>query len=258
MKKATIISALLVMLASMAFSQKPGVVTSNTPGWKKIGETTASFKSQNESIAVLGADEFSAIKLKVTDAPIQIERLQVFYESGDMEDIDIAHRLQAGAETRSINLKNPTRDIQKVAFTYKTIPNYKGDKAHVELLGLKTAQQGKSDAYRKDANDNNDRNVEEAADDADQAAENAERNLEEETDDARRNTRSGVEKVGDQVSETANKAAAAIKDQVYIGKTGPAGQTIYIDNNDKYYYVNEQGKKVFVSKSQLRDRPHRD
>jgi vacuolar-type H+-ATPase subunit H len=252
---------LLVVLTASVFSQKPGVVTSNSPGWKKIGETTASFQSQNESIAVLGADEFSAIKLKVTNAPIEIERLQVFYESGDMEDIDVGNQLQAGAETRSISLKNPTRDIQKIAFTYKTMPNYKGEKAHVELLGLKTVQQGKSDAYHNDNKDKKDHDLEEVteetAEDAEQAVERTEK-VEGETDDARRNTRTGIEKVGDEISETANKAVSAIKDQLYVGKMGPAGQSIYIDNNDKYYYINEQGKKVYVSKSQLKDRPQRD
>src|SRR5688500_16178648 len=121
MKKLIIIvMALVAFNLETADAQKPGVVLGNDPGWKKIGETVASFKSQNESIAVLGADEFAAIKIKVEDAPLHIERLQVFYESGDMEEIDVKKSIQAGEESEVFRLEHPDRDIQKVAFTYHT------------------------------------------------------------------------------------------------------------------------------------------
>src|SRR5687768_6964786 len=76
-----IVLALFAWNIQPAIAQKPGVVIGNEPGWQKIGETVASFKSQDESISVIGADEFSAIKIRVKDAPLEIERMQVFYES---------------------------------------------------------------------------------------------------------------------------------------------------------------------------------
>jgi hypothetical protein len=63
--------------------------------------------------------------------------LQVFYESGETEEIDIKNELQPGSETRKIDLKGADQDIQKVRFTYKTLPNQKAEKAHVELYGLR-------------------------------------------------------------------------------------------------------------------------
>jgi hypothetical protein len=138
MKKAVVLFfALFVALANVTFAQEPGVVVSNKAGWHKIGEVKASFKMENESIAVLGADKFKSIKLKVTDAPINIERVQVFYESGEMEEIPVRSELKAGAETRTIDLKGSTQELKKVVFTYKTIANNKDEKAHVELYGLK-------------------------------------------------------------------------------------------------------------------------
>src|SRR5687768_14268261 len=119
MKK--IIMLLLVATGFAAQAQKPAVVADNEPGWKHIGQVTASFKTTSESIVVLGADEFQAIKLKVSEAPIQIDRVQVFYESGQMEELDVKSELKEGGETRVINLSNPQRDINKVAFTYRTL-----------------------------------------------------------------------------------------------------------------------------------------
>jgi hypothetical protein len=230
---------LLMLIHTASFSQKPAVVTDNEPGWRKIGEITASFKKQNESIVVLGADEFTSIRLRVTEAPISLERLQVFYENGEMEDIHVSDELEAGAETRVFDLKNPYRDIQKVAFTYKTLPNYKGDKAEVELFGFKSKHQGESDAYRADR--------EKAENDAEEAAEKTERNVEERSDEA-----------GDQVAETAGNIGAGIKDKIYADKVAPGGQTIYIDKHAQYYYINDEGKKVFILKSQMKDKPVKD
>src|SRR3954464_2563736 len=92
------IAVLASFCVNGSFAQKPAVVTTNAPGWHKVGEITANFKNQTESIVVLGADEFTAIKLKVIDAPIHIQRVQVFYESGDMEEMAVAKQLQKGEE----------------------------------------------------------------------------------------------------------------------------------------------------------------
>jgi hypothetical protein len=136
-KVAVIFFVLFAVLVKFSYAQDPGVVVSSKPGWHKIGEVKASFKMENESISVLGADRFKSIKLKVTDAPINIERVQVFYESGDMEEIPVKSELKAGAETRTIDLKGNSKELKKVVFTYKTVPNAKDEKAHVELYGLK-------------------------------------------------------------------------------------------------------------------------
>lgn len=64
----------------------------------------------------------------------------MFYESGDMEEINVASKIAANKETRVIKLKHPDRDIRKVTFSYKTERNAAGEKADVELYGLKTNQ----------------------------------------------------------------------------------------------------------------------
>jgi hypothetical protein len=140
MKKLLVILVVLLLAANVnvALAQDPGIVTSSKPGWHKIGETTASFKAENESIIVLGADKFKSIKLKITEAPVNIQSLQVFYEDGAMEEINVANEIKAGGETREIDLKNGmSKELKKVVFTYKTLPNRNDDRAHVELYGLK-------------------------------------------------------------------------------------------------------------------------
>jgi len=64
-----------------------------------------------------------------------------------------------------------------------------------------------------------------------------------------------AKKVGNKTAEIAVKGASAIVDKTYKGKVGPNGQTIYIDNKSKYYYVNAKGAKVYLPKSKLKDKP---
>jgi len=61
-------------------------------------------------------------------------------------------------------------------------------------------------------------------------------------------------KVGNKTEQTASKTKAAIVDNKYKDKVGPHGETIYIDHDSKYYYVNKKGRKVYVAKAKLKDK----
>ncbi|HZI24371.1 MAG TPA: hypothetical protein VFD46_04810 [Chryseolinea sp.] len=138
MKKLHLIfTVLFATLFSSVFAQEPSVMLSDKPGWHKIGEVKADFEMENQSISVLGEDKFQSILLKVTDAPINIEGIQVFNESGGMEEYDVKNELKPGSETRKIDLKGGAQEIKKITFTYKTLANQNDKKAHVELYGLK-------------------------------------------------------------------------------------------------------------------------
>ena len=67
---------------------------------------------------------------------------------------------------------------------------------------------------------------------------------------------STAKKVGNKTAEVASKGKSAVVDEVYKDKIGPAGQSpIYIDHDSKYYYVDKKGKKVYVAKSSLKNKP---
>jgi len=67
---------------------------------------------------------------------------------------------------------------------------------------------------------------------------------------------STVKKAGNKTAELASKGKSSVVDEVYKDKVGPAGQSpIYIDHSSKYYYVDKKGKKVYVAKSSLKDKP---
>jgi len=134
---------LFILVAGLIFSsaaihaQKPEVVTSKKAGWHKIGEAKVDFKTDKDEFLILGADKFKALRVKVTDAAVHMEDMQVQYEGGATEDISLRSDFRSGSKSRVIDLKNNSAELKKVSFVYHTVPNSKADKAHIELWGLK-------------------------------------------------------------------------------------------------------------------------
>ncbi len=137
MKKTLFILAACIVSLSSIKAQKVEVITSNKPGWHKIGETSADFKTDKDVIKVLGDDKFKSIKIKATDAAVHIDEMTVVYQDGEPEVIPVRYDFKAGTESRNIDLKGYERKIKEIDFIYRTVPNYKTDKAHVEIWGLK-------------------------------------------------------------------------------------------------------------------------
>lgn len=133
-----IISLAVSSLMNVAIAQKPAVVVSDKTGWQKIGETTVKFEKETDEIVVMGADKFASLKFKVTDAAIDLINADVYYDNGSSEKININMPLKIAGETKVFNIKGGEHDLKKVVLTYKTLPNGKDKKAHVELWGLKT------------------------------------------------------------------------------------------------------------------------
>jgi hypothetical protein len=139
--KKKLIFILLAFVGSFGIvnAQSPSVMVSDEAGWHKIGEKTVNFKTERDEISVMGADRFASLKFKVLDAPINLVSVQVTYEDGDKQDVNIGQEIKSPGESRTFDLKGGAeRSIKKIIFVYKTLPNSKDEKAHVEIWGLKT------------------------------------------------------------------------------------------------------------------------
>ncbi len=123
---------------STSFAQVPKIVISDKMGWHKIGHTRVNFQKDRDAITIIGSRRFSTIKFKVSVAPIIISDLEVYYASGDMQSIHINETIKSPGESRVIDLNGGERDLKKIVFIYKTLPNRKDKKAHVQLWGYKT------------------------------------------------------------------------------------------------------------------------
>src|SRR5882762_6624343 len=112
MKKLFLLFIALMTFGQIAFAQKPALIASAKPGWHKIGEITADFKTEDESIVIMGNDKFKSIKLKVKEAPINLSRVLVYFEDDIIQEIPVKGIIKAGSETPVYYLQDPTREIK--------------------------------------------------------------------------------------------------------------------------------------------------
>lgn len=66
--------------------------------------------------------------------------------------------------------------------------------------------------------------------------------------------KTGAKKVGNKTAEVASKGKAKVTDQKYKDKVGPNGQTIYIDNHDRYYWIDKKGHRHYVKETELKNK----
>src|SRR5215216_4657049 len=62
----------------------------------------------------------------------------------------------------------------------------------------------------------------------------------------------GAKKVGNKTAELASKGKSKITDKTYKEKTGPNGETIYIDDHSRYYWIDKKGHRHYIAESALK------
>ena len=146
----------MAVLAAGTFGSvlaQSGIILSDKAGWHKIAEKTVGFSRDRDQIAVIGADRFAAIKLKVKKAGIRLNQMELTFESGDAQLVKLEDNIQREGETKVIDIKGSERDLKSIAFTYSTLPNTKEKKATVEVWGLKTnADENKTGSVNQSVN----------------------------------------------------------------------------------------------------------
>lgn len=65
----------------------------------------------------------------------------------------------------------------------------------------------------------------------------------------------GAKKAGNKTAELASKGKSRITDTEHKDKVGPNGENIFIDNHSRYYWVDDKGKRHYVTEAQLKDKP---
>ena len=68
----------------------------------------------------------------------------------------------------------------------------------------------------------------------------------------------GAQKAGNKTAEIASKGKSRVTDTEQKDKVGPNGENIFIDNHSRYYWVDDKGKRHYVTEAQLKDKPKQD
>ena len=65
-------------------------------------------------------DDVRQIKLKVTDGPLKMYDMKIYFDNGEVQDVSMRFRFAQGTESRVIDLNGGLRHLSKIEFTYET------------------------------------------------------------------------------------------------------------------------------------------
>jgi len=133
-----ILMAMTCSIFTAVFAQKIATPRKAPPGaWVVIGTTHANHTADHDFIEVKGpGDNFRKLKFKVTDAPLNLNKMVVTYDNGVPDNIEVRQNIAKGGESRVIDLKGGKRSIKRIDFWYDTKGLFNG-KADVTIFGMK-------------------------------------------------------------------------------------------------------------------------
>ena len=130
--------AAAAMLASPTLAQKHVRPNPGPSGsWRYVATTHAGFTTDHDTIVVQGPfDQFRRIRFRVTDAPLELNRVVVHFGNGASQELQVRERIPRGGESRAIDLDGGTRHVKRIDFWYETAGLGNGQ-ADVSVYGLK-------------------------------------------------------------------------------------------------------------------------
>ena len=100
------------------------------PIWEQLGCKSVGFGIDHDVIPVGRREgQFTALKLRVKDAPIEIFNLSAVFGNGARQDIKVKSVIPSGGETRVLDLAGNARGLDRVEILYRSIPTFKGKAA---------------------------------------------------------------------------------------------------------------------------------
>lgn len=130
---------------SQSQSQSQSQSSASDQNWEKIGEKTVDLNSDrgifnwdNDREKSISANEkYSAIKFKAKDASVNLTNVQVEFDDGQTQDLNINNPLHANSESKVVSLDRQG-ELDKITFSYQKDDNAAADKAKIEVWGLKS------------------------------------------------------------------------------------------------------------------------
>ncbi|MDX6191254.1 MULTISPECIES: hypothetical protein [Flavobacterium] len=141
MKKILVLGMILLAVqlttAQKVIRKNNNVVNNNNVGsWRVIGSRSVTHNADHDKLDVTHRDSFRKLKLKVTDSPLNMQKMVVDYESGAPENIELRQNIAKGGESRVIDLRGGKRKIKAIHFWYDT-KGFLNGKAEVTVFGMK-------------------------------------------------------------------------------------------------------------------------
>ena len=113
-----------------------GVEMAAPAGSVTLGERFVPFRGNHDVIELSPYDgRFQSLDFVVQDNDIEITDFVVTYANGERERFDTRLVFDHGTRSRSLMLRGGDRRIRNIAFTYRTIGDWRNGRAHIRVYG---------------------------------------------------------------------------------------------------------------------------
>lgn len=128
----------VIILSSMFFVLTIGASAVSAQEWVNLGAKEVKDRSEQDTWHVgAGKGEFRRIKLTVQHRAVRFYRLEVKFENGEKQNIELRDIIRGGGETRAIELVGRDRRIDKVDVWYEAQTVRRGARSQVTLFGIR-------------------------------------------------------------------------------------------------------------------------
>jgi hypothetical protein len=108
---------------------------STASGWRFLADKNVGFGVDHDVIHFGNwSDDVRQIKLKVTEGPLKMYSMKIYFDNGGTQDVSLRFRFTQGSESRVIDLDGGLRHLSKIEFTYETKGFLRG-KSRVAVWG---------------------------------------------------------------------------------------------------------------------------
>jgi hypothetical protein len=107
-----------------------------TGEWRFIADKWVNF-GVDRDVILFGdlRDDFTKLKLRVTNAPVRFLDMKIYYDNGDVQDVALRAVIPQGGESRVIDLVGGVRHLKKIEFWYKPGARGRKGRARVAVWG---------------------------------------------------------------------------------------------------------------------------
>ena len=103
--------------------------------WRFITDKWVDYGIDHDAILFSSIkDDFRQLRIRVTDAPLQMLDMKIYFDNGDVQDVQLRRVFKQGEESRIIDLVGGLRHLRRIDFWYETKGVKKG-KARVAVWG---------------------------------------------------------------------------------------------------------------------------
>lgn len=128
MKAVKFFSAIAVFaVLTMSFIYKGITTDSARSDWFFLEDKTVGFGVDHDVINFGNwKDDVRQIKVKVTDGPLKMYNMKVYFDNGTVQNVELRNRFAQGSESRVIDMDGGLRHLTKIEFWYETKGFLKG------------------------------------------------------------------------------------------------------------------------------------